>query len=54
VLVPTLMDWLAPRTASASRWGRWVGVLVLAFSVVSGAVAVRDAFEIAEGSLPVD
>jgi len=54
LLVPTLIDRLAPRTASLSRWGRWVGVLVLAVSVVSGAVAVRDAFEIAEGSLPVD
>ena len=54
VLVPTLLDWLVPRTASVSRWGRWVGALVLALSVVSGAVAVRDAFEIAEGSLSVD
>ena len=51
VLVPTLLDRLAPRTASGSRWGRGLVAVVLILGVVSGAVAVRRAFEIADGAL---
>ncbi len=40
----------APRTASGSRWGRGLVAVVLMLSVVSGAVAVRRAFEIADGA----
>lgn len=51
MLVPTLVDRLAPRTASGSRWGRGLVGVILILSVVSGAVAVRRAFEIADGAL---
>jgi peptidoglycan/LPS O-acetylase OafA/YrhL len=51
VLVPTLLDRLAPRRASRSRWGRGLVGVVLGVSVLSGALAVRRAFEIADGTL---
>ena len=51
LLVPSLLDRLAPRTASGSRWGRGLVGAVLVLSVVSGAFAVRRAFEIADGAL---
>jgi hypothetical protein len=54
MLVPTFIDRLVPRRASLSRWGRGVAAAFIVVSVVSGAVAVRDAFEIADGSLLVD
>jgi hypothetical protein len=54
MLVPPLIDRLAPRRASLSRWGRGVAAAVIVVSVVAGAVAVRDAFEIADGSQLVD
>ena len=51
LLVPRLLDRLAPRTASGSRWGRGLMGAVLVLSVVSGTLAVRRAFEIADGAL---
>ena len=51
VLVPTLLDRLAPRTASGSRWGRGLVGVVLVLSAVSGAIAVKRAFDIADGAL---
>ena len=51
LLVPALLDRLAPRAASGSRWGRGVVGVVPVVSVVSGAVAVRRAFEIGDGAL---
>jgi hypothetical protein len=54
MLVPPLIDLLAPRKASVSGWGRAVAAAVIVLSVVAGAVAVRDAFDIADGSLLVE
>jgi hypothetical protein len=51
MLVPTLLDRLAPRTASASAWGRALAAAVLVVALVSGALAVRHAFEIADDAL---
>jgi hypothetical protein len=54
MLVPTFIDRLAPHRPSLSRWGRGVAAALIVVSVVAGAVAVRDAFEIAGGPLLVD
>jgi len=54
MLVPALIDRLAPRTVSRSRWGRGVVAAVLVVTVVFGALAVRHAFEIADGALLID
>ena len=51
VLVPMLLDRLAPRTASGSRWGQGLVGVVVVLCVVSGGVAVRRAFEIADAGL---
>ena len=50
LLVPILIDRLSPTTASGSRLGRGVVTTVLLISLVSGALAVRRAFEIADGA----
>ena len=50
MLVPVLMDRLSPPTVSGSRWGRGVVTMVLVLALVSGALAVRRAFEIADGA----
>lgn len=50
VAVPPLIDRLAPRTAGRSRWGYGVVGCVLTLSLVVGALAVKHAFEYAEGS----
>ena len=50
LLVPPLIDRLAPRTVRRSLWGRAVVVGVLALSLVVGALAVEHAFEYADGS----
>jgi hypothetical protein len=54
MLVPTLIDRLAPRKAFLSRWGRGVAAAVMVVSLAPGAVVVRNAFEIAHGSPLVD
>lgn len=51
MLVPILIDRLSPSTASGSRWGRGVVAVVLVVALVSGALAVRRAFEIADGAV---
>jgi hypothetical protein len=48
--VPPLIDRLTPRTVRHSPWGQGVVVSVLALSLVVGALAVRHAFEYADGS----
>jgi ABC-type transport system involved in cytochrome c biogenesis permease subunit len=50
LVVPPLIDRLAPRTARRSPWGRGVVASVLALSLVVGALAVKHAFEYADGS----
>ena len=50
LLVPPLIDRLAPRTVRRSLWGRAVVAGVLALSLVVGALAVEHAFEYADGS----
>ena len=50
LVVPPLVDRLAPRTVRRSRWGHGVVVSVLALSLVVGALAVKHAFEYADGS----
>jgi hypothetical protein len=51
LLVPILIDRLSPTTVSGSRWGGSVVAAVLVVSLVSGALAVRHAFEIADGAV---
>jgi hypothetical protein len=50
LLVPPLIDRVAPRTPGRSRWGHAVVAGVLAASLVVGALAVKHAFEYADGS----
>jgi hypothetical protein len=50
LLVPPLIDRLAPRTVGRSRWGHGVVVCLLSLSLVVGALAVKHAFEYADGS----
>ncbi len=50
LVVPPLIDRFAPRSAGSSRWGHAVVAGVLAASVVVGALAVKHAFEYADGS----
>jgi hypothetical protein len=50
LLVPPLVDGLAPRTAGRSLWGQGAVVCVLALSLVVGVLAVKHAFEYADGS----
>jgi hypothetical protein len=50
LVVPPLIDRLAPRTARRSPWAHWVVACVLAFSLIIGALAVKHAFEYADGS----
>lgn len=51
LLVPILLDRIAPREASGSRWGRGLVATLVLLSLVSGALAVRHAFEIAGRTL---
>jgi hypothetical protein len=48
--VPVLIERFAPRSAGGSRWGHAVVAGLLAASVVVGALAVKHAFEYADGS----
>jgi hypothetical protein len=50
LVVPPLIDRLAPRTARRSLWGHGVVACLLALSLVVGALAVKHAFEYADGS----
>ena len=50
LLVPPLIDRLAPRTVGRSLWGHGVVGCVLALSLVVGALAVKHAFDYADGS----
>lgn len=50
LLVPPLIDRVAPRTPGRPRWGHAVVAGVLAVSLVVGALAVKHAFEYADGS----
>jgi hypothetical protein len=50
LLVPPLIDRVAPRTPGRSGWGHAVVAGVLAASLVVGALAVKHAFEYADGS----
>jgi hypothetical protein len=50
LLVPPLVDRFAARTAGSSRWGHAVVAGLLALSIVVGALAVKHAFEYADGS----
>jgi hypothetical protein len=47
MLVPSLLDRSAPRTASASKLGRGLVIALVVLSVASGTLAVRHAFEVA-------
>ena len=51
LLVPILIDRLSPNTVSGSRWDHGMVAAVLVLSLVSGALAVRHAFEIADGAV---
>ena len=48
--VPPLIDRLAPGTARRSMWGTGLVACVLGLSLVVGALAVKHAFEYADGS----
>ncbi|MGH2967949.1 MAG: hypothetical protein ACRDK0_02615 [Solirubrobacteraceae bacterium] len=50
LVVPPLIDRLAPRRVGHSPWGRGAVAAVLALSLVAGAQAVKHAFEYADGS----
>ena len=50
VAVPALIDRLAPRVVRRSRFGHSVVACVLAISLVVGTLAVKHAFEYADGS----
>lgn len=50
LVVPPLIERLAPRAVRQSRWGHGVIVSVLVLSLVVGALAVKHAFEYADGS----
>jgi hypothetical protein len=50
LIVPPLIDRLAPRTVGRSPCGHGVVACVLALSLVVGALAVKHAFEYADGS----
>jgi ABC-type transport system involved in cytochrome c biogenesis permease subunit len=50
LLMPPLIDRLAPRTPARSPWGHGVVACVLGLSLVVGALAVKHAFEYADGS----
>ena len=50
LVVPPLVDRIAPRTAGSSRWGHGVVAGVLTLSLVVGALAVKHALEYADGS----
>lgn len=51
LLVPVTVDRLSPPTTSRWRVGRGAAAVVLLASVVLGALAVRHAYEIADGGL---
>ena len=51
LLVPILIDRFSPPTVSGSRWGRGVMAGVLVLALVSGALAVWRALEIADGAM---
>ncbi len=50
LIVPPLIDRLAPRTPSRSAWGRGAVACVLASALVVGALALQHAFEYADAS----
>ena len=50
LVVPPLIDRLAPRTARQSNWGPWVVAGLVAVSLGVGALAVKHAFEYADGT----
>ncbi len=50
VVVPPLVERLAPRSSGHSRWGRALVGTVLAVALIGGAFAVKHAFEFAAGS----
>lgn len=50
LVLPPLVDRLAPRRTRRSAWGRVVVPCLLALSFVVGALAVKHAFEYADGS----
>jgi ABC-type transport system involved in cytochrome c biogenesis permease subunit len=50
LVVPPLIDRLAPRTVRRSPWAHGVVAAVLALSLLVGAPAVKHAFEYADGS----
>lgn len=50
LLVPPLIDRFVPRTVRRSPWGHAAVAGVLALSLVTGALAVKHAFEYADGS----
>jgi hypothetical protein len=50
LVVPPMIDRLAPRTAGRWRWGHGVVAGLVALSLVVGALAVKHAFEYADGS----
>ena len=50
LIVPPLIDRLAPPTTRPTLWGHGVVICVLALSLFAGALAVEHAFEYADGS----
>ena len=50
LIVPPLIDRLAPGTARPTLWGHGVVTCVLVLSLFVGALAVKHAFEYADGS----
>ena len=50
LLVPPLIDRHVPRTVRRSPWGRTAVAAVLALALVMGALAVKHAYEYADGS----
>jgi hypothetical protein len=49
LLLPPLIERIAPRRVSPSLWGRGLVAGLVLLAVVFGAVSVNDAFEIAAG-----
>jgi hypothetical protein len=50
LVVPPLIDRLAPRTDGHSPWGHGLALSLLALSLVVGALALKHAFEYADGT----
>jgi hypothetical protein len=50
-LVPVAIDALIPHSASGSRLGRGAAIALVAAALASGALAVRHAYEIADGGI---